>query len=100
MRGSAWGDWRLLAWLRAAAASNSSSAALLQLRQAIGGAPGHEPEGKRARVREANQGKRLRPERREGDGQHGLAVVVAYLGHGGLEEGTAALGLAALAWAS
>ena len=70
--------------------SSSFSAAALQLRRAIDDVPEHDPEGKKRRVSAGCKGKRLGAEGSEGDGQHGLAVVVAYLGHGGLEEVTVA----------
>ena len=85
--GSSWGERRLLAWLRATATSSSFSAAPLQLRRAIGGAPGHGTEGKRALVSAGCKGKGKEAEGSDGEKQHCLAVVVAYLGHGELEEG-------------
>ena len=39
---------------------------------------------------EAVMGKRMRAREERKEGQHGLAVVVVYLGHGELEETTAA----------
>ena len=70
--------------------SSSFSAAALQLRRAIDDVPEHDPEGKKRRVSAGCKGKRLGAEGSDGEKQHGLAVVVAYLGHGGLEEVTAA----------
>ena len=80
----------MLGRLQSTAASSSPSAAVLQLRRGSRVDPVHESEGKKGQVSAGCKGKRLGAEGREGDGQHGLAVVVAYLGHGGLEEVTAA----------
>ena len=77
----------MLAWLRATVTSSSFSAAALQLRRAIDDVPEHDPEGKKRRVSAGCKGKRLGAEGSDGEKQHGLAVVVAYLGHGELEEG-------------
>ena len=80
----------MLRWFQSATARGSSSAAVLQLRRVLCVAAGHEPEGKRDRVSEAVMEKRVRAREKRKGGQHGSAVVVVYLGHGGLEEATAA----------
>ena len=87
----------MLGWLQSAAASNSSSAAVLQLRRGLRVAPGQETEGKRGRVSEGFMEKGVRPERREGEGQHGLAVVVVYLGTASSMRTTGGRGFAATA---
>ena len=80
----------MLAWLRATVTSSSFSAAALQLRRAIDDVPEHDPEGKKRRVSAGCKGKRLGAEGSDGEKQHGLAVVVAYLGTASSRKGTVA----------